>query len=228
MSLAVDNTASLYDITFRSSGYSYTKSFTMGSVSNGLLVVAAGMWLNGGTPPNTPSVKFGTQSMTLVTGTNTPSNGMRVDIWKLVAPTAGTANVTLTISSNMNMMGVGIISFSGADQTTPIDVSGIATGTAGSVTKSLTTTNANEYLIDATAHFSANTPSAHSGTALLNPTGLSEPFAGVQYAAAATAGSNSMSWTFPDPGDNWGYAIAAINPASGGGGGNTTGFFQFL
>jgi len=115
----------------------------MGSVSNGLLVVAAGMWLNGGTPPNTPSVKFGTQSMTLVTGTNTPSNGMRVDIWKLVAPTAGTANVTLTISSNMNMMGVGIISFSGADQTTPIDVSGIATGTAGSVTKSLTTTNAN-------------------------------------------------------------------------------------
>jgi hypothetical protein len=140
---------------------------------------------------------------------NSASNGaFYTEQWYLAAPASGTNNIVVTVSGTTTKLGIAAISFTGVDQTTPIDVSGSTTGTSGTVTKSLTTTNANEYLLDAVTHLSANSPSSETGTVILNDV-ASGVSTGAQYASAATAGSNSMSWTYPDPGDAWAYSVLA-------------------
>jgi hypothetical protein len=65
------------------------------------------------------SVSYGSQPMSLV-GTQSNNNQAQgyLAVYKLLAPTAGTANVTATMSPGTTVWSGGSITFTGADQTT--------------------------------------------------------------------------------------------------------------
>lgn len=211
--VTLDATASTTDTTHRSSGYGYTLSHTVGSGSNTALVVSLSMWLNGGTPTAATSVSLGSQSFTAVGNGVSNTNGIYTEQWVLANPTTGAGTITVTSSSTLDKMGIASASFFNVNQTTVYDVATSATGTVVTVTASLTTTQPNEYLVDAVAHWSANLPSSSTGTQIYAVTG-SDPCSAAQYKQVGAAGSNSMSWTFPDAGDDWAYSVLAIKPSS--------------
>lgn len=218
MALAVDATSSGVNITNQTAGGTTTVSHTC-TGSNGILIVSISAWNNGGTGTGCSSVTYNGVSMTAV-GNSTGSTGTTTgqfytEQWRLVAPSTGTNNIVATVAGKTDKLGVAAISFTGADQTTGVDVSGRTFGTSGTVTQSVTTTAASEFLIDAVCHLSANNPTSSTGTQILSSATAGTSTA-AQYAAAASAGSNSMTWTYPDPGDEWAYSVLAVKATGGG------------
>ena len=219
MALAFDAVAHTTNTTNQTSGGTTTYSHTVGSGSNLLLIVAVSFWSNGSSSAGLSGLTYNGTSMTLVSGTaQTSSSGaFYTAIYALPAPVTGTNSIVATVAGQCDKLGLASISFTGADQTTGIDAAGGTIGTSGTVTQSLTTTAASEYLVDAVSHLSANTASSNSNTSIYNDGAVGAGTAS-QYGSAASAGSNSMSWTYPDPGDQWAYSVAAVKAASGGGG----------
>src|SRR5438309_5117991 len=62
---------------------------------------------------------------------NGHGNANRVEIWSLAAPSPGTANVVVSLSGSVDVVG-GAISFSGVNQTTPFGTFVSAQGTSAS------------------------------------------------------------------------------------------------
>lgn len=216
MALAVDNTGSGINILNQIIGGTTTISFTTGSGSDRLLIVNISTWNNGGTGTGCSIVVYGLQSMTLVTGSGATNGQFYTEQWVLIAPATGTANIVATVAGKTDKLGLAAVSFTGADQITGIDINTNTTGTSDTVTASLTTSISNEYLTDCVSHLSANNPTSHTGTQIYSDATNGTSTAS-QYDIAAIAGSNSMTWIYPDPGDAWAYSVLAVK-ASGGAG----------
>src|SRR5213594_977692 len=117
-------------------------SFTDGTGTNGLLVV-------GGTVDNSAitGVTYQNIALTLaVADTQKPFTS----IWYLVNPPSGTANVVVT-SASSTPAAIGVISFNGVDQTTPIPTTAKndnANGATSPATVIITNANANSWVMD--------------------------------------------------------------------------------
>lgn len=212
MALAVDNTGDALGSTLIIGG-TVTESFLTGSGSNRLLIVSISTWDNGGTAGGCTTVTYGLQSMSLLSGSPATNGAWYTEQWVLVAPTSGTANIIATVAGTTTKIGLGTISFTGADQTTGIDTNSSATGTSGTVTKALTLGATNEYMVDAMSHNSANTSSSRTNTSIYEDA-TSGTDTAAQYGSISGSGSQSMSWTMPDPGDAWAYSVLAVKSAS--------------
>lgn len=207
MALGVDSTGSTTNITNQIIGGTTTLSFTANSAT--CLVVAISTWNNGGTGTGCTTVLYGIQPMALISGSTSSNTDFYTEIWSLLAPTTGTANIVATVSGKTDKLGLAAISFTGGNTTTAIDVQNTATGTSATVTANVTTTANSEYLVDAVSHLSANTATSGTGTIIYNDGAVGTGMA-TQYGTAATAGTNSLSWTYPDPGDKWAYSVVAV------------------
>lgn len=216
MALNIDATSHGTNTTHQSLGGTTTVSHTC-TGSNLALIVSIAMWNNGGTAAGCSGVTYNGTAMTKVTGSGQNSSGGKfyTEQWYLIAPSTGANNIVATVGGACDKLGVAGVSFTGADQTNPIDVNTTASGTGSSVTASLTTTAASEYLVDAACRLSANTATSNSGTSVLNDGAVGAAMA-VQYASAASSGSNSMSWTYPAGADEWAYSVLAVKAAAAG------------
>ncbi len=76
-------------------------------------------------------VKYGGTPLTRIGFRNGHGNANRVEIWSLTAPSPGTANVVVSLSGSVDVVG-GAISFSGVNQTTPFGTFVSAQGTSAS------------------------------------------------------------------------------------------------
>ena len=189
--------------------------------SNLVLFVTISSWKNGGTGAGATTVTYNSVSMTKVANTPASNGAFYSEIWALVNPTTGANTIATSgiVSTTTKASG---ISFTGADQTTGVDIANSTTGTTGSVTLALTLGATNEYMVDCASHLSANRPSAHSDTIVLND--ATSGASGVsQYGSKAGSGSQSMSYTYPDPGDAWAYSVLAVKAVSVGVVGTNTG-----
>lgn len=213
MAIAVDATANGVNIINQIVGGTTTVSFTTGSGSNRALIASISTWNNGGTGTGCSAVLYGLQSMTLVTGSGISNGAFYTEQWQLVAPGTGTANIVATVVGKTDKLGLGAISFTGVDQTNPIDTNNAFSGTSGTVTGSLTLSDVNEYMVDAMSHLSANTSSSHTDT-LIYENATAGTDTASQYGVKSSSGSQSMSWTMPDPGDTWAYSVLALKAAA--------------
>ena len=121
-------------------------AYKVGSGSNRLLLV-----LTSTDTVHYDSVKYGSTSLTpLVTPPNNPKlNGVDVEFWYLVNPPIGTNSITAHYTGGQDQYaGVGVYSFFGVDQTTPIANYNSASGTGLTTTVSLTNSYANSWVID--------------------------------------------------------------------------------
>ena len=111
-SVSVDNVTST-----NSEASSVTFDHTVGSGSDRLLIVQVSM-VDVDAAKDVTSVTYGGVSMTEVI--NEPGKDIRVQIFRLINPSVGTASVNVTFEQK-NKAAIGVMSFAGVDQTTPTE-----------------------------------------------------------------------------------------------------------
>lgn len=201
----LDATSNTTNITNQTAGGTTTISHTC--TGTGLcLIVSIMAWNNGGTGTGCSGVTYNGASMSPV-GNGSTNGAFYTEQWYLYGPSTGANNIVATVAGKTDKLGLTGISFT-AVSSPGTDVNTSATGTGATVTASVTTSNASEYLIDCVAHLSANNPTSGTGTQL-----LSDSASGVSTASqykAVGKGLNGLSWTYPDPGDAWAYSVTAV------------------
>jgi hypothetical protein len=184
-----------------------SQSHTTGTGQNRLMLVGISVsnW------PNTPSVSsatYGGQALTLVGSRFVDGEG--VLIYSLKNPTSGAHNVVIDYSSNPSYGSVvGVMTFSGVDQTNPLRAFASATGTGSSASVSVSSASG-ELVFDTlmNSYDKAISPGA-SQTQRWNNQG--EPTAGGSTKAGAASVTMSWSWSFSNP---WVIGAVSIKPAS--------------
>lgn len=140
------DTSNVMATQFSATASSYTKSFTVGTGSNTVLIVVAGY---GSGIPSLSSVTYAGTSMTKINKVSF-QEPTSVEIWYLVAPSTGTNNIVATASSGTAKFTLAALSIFGASQTGIPDsqhVDGSQTGSVTSYSQSTTVVAANSFLI---------------------------------------------------------------------------------
>ena len=184
-----------------SGALSITIAHTTGASVNRLMLVGIAV---GNTTAS--SVTYGGTALTLV-GTKTLAD-VNVQIYRLLNPTSGTANLVVNFSTSVSAI-IGVTTFSGVDQTTPIGT--FASNSASTNTPTITFASATGEL--------AFCALCTKGTAVTPGTGVTElwdkassPYNGAAGTAAGVA-SVTMAWTASVL-DDWAIAGVSIKPAA--------------
>lgn len=193
-----------------------------GSASDRLLLVGVTMT---GTGRTVSGITYGGTPLTLVSAKyHTDTNEARSELWRLVNPAAGSANVVVSITgAGANNTVVGAAAFSGVHQTTPLGTA--ATGEGLSLAATINVTSAADDLVFAMAsHEGAGSYTQGSGQVERWDQGLST-VTGTGSTKAGAAGSVTMTSTF-NSNEKWTMIGVPIKPAAVGGGSSTTSFTQ--
>jgi uncharacterized repeat protein (TIGR01451 family) len=197
-----------------------TVSHTTGSDANRLMLV--GISWKPDSNQNITSVTYGGVGLTQLG--HVLGNDHRVAIYYLVNPASVTANVVVDFASGHKGAFVGVSTYSGVDQTTPLGTFNSATG--DSTTASVNIASApNDLVFDTVTKekngdliVGANQIQRWNSNANVNEV------RGAGSTELATAASTTMSWTLTAQ-KKWVIAGVAIKPAAGGGGGTSTATF---
>ena len=184
-----------------------TLSHTTGSGLNRLMLVGISQKNR-----TVTSVTYGGTALTLVGEDISTSEG-RIHLYKMVNPPSGTANVVVTFNSNPDKGAIiGIVTFTGVDQTTPLGA--FASTTGNSINPSLTLTSAvGELVLDVAAIKNEELVGLGSGqTQRWNRDSNSDIIGGGSTKLGAA--STTMTWTATDS-DNWAIGAVSIKPATG-------------
>ena len=170
---------------------SLTISHTVGaSLSNSLLIV-----MHSGISQHATGATWNGTAMTLA---KQGDGGQYFNtIWYLVAPEAGTLNVIISFASQTRSNG-GVITLTGARQTSPIDQTFDANGNTGtSVSDTLTSTEADTLVMDVVMGNSSTAFGVGADQIEQTTINNSERMA-TSTENAATIGTYTMSWTKSD------------------------------
>lgn len=184
-------------------GTTRTVSHTIGSGSNGILLVGA-HYANGTTIST--SCTFNGVAMTKATFINGSPTGETQEMWYMLNPPAGTYDIVLTISSSKNMQVLGS-SYFGVQQSSQPDAT--STGNTGttSISPSVTTVARNAWIMcyaknnGATYTAGANTVLRRDGSA----SGFLDSGTG-----RTTTGSNTITATSASASHGW--VVVSIKP----------------
>lgn len=162
-------------------------------------------------------------SMTLIQSTNIPTNVNNFWMYGLVAPDTGTNTISFSFSISNSFVSAVATSYTGVDQTTPIDVSviqNLTPSTTSAYVPSITTTVDNTWVVGSFRAEQSSTFSLSTGT-------LRDGAAGIgmynydSNAAISPAGVWSTTFTRNNATDRFSGVLAALRPAGGGGGAPT-------
>jgi hypothetical protein len=192
--------------TFNNSN-SATISYTTANTANRILMVGVAAQQPNG---SVTSVTYNGIGLTKL-GNLSNSSQSRIEIWFLKAPPAGTHNVVVTNSQNDNGV-IGVMSFSGVDQTTPFGI--ITTAQGSSTTASVTVASANGELVYSVVGF-------NNGATNLTPgSGQTEYWDQTVNSSIAGSGSTktgaasvSVQWTSTSA--SWTIGAVSLKPYTG-------------
>ena len=140
--------------------------------------------------------------------------------YSLINPDTGSQNIVYSLSG-YKLLSTYSICLSGVDQTDMVEaVEETATGYSSSISDSITTLTDDAWIIAAINLQSAYALTPDSGETELNDTDHSDGNLGqfgVSYYEKATAGAETMGWSWSS-GDNYALTLFAIKPAAGAGG----------
>jgi len=166
------------------------------SGSNRLLVVGVAVGTTGSDASFVTTATYNGVAMTSISKVHSDNqtNGY-IQMFYLVNPDSGSNTVAITNNSNCDLAG-GSVSFTGVDQSTPLDspVTNFGDGTSGSVSVS---TNVGDMVIDATCNGSgfSSGGSTQTNRWLINDNSNTAAGNGASSTAAGVAGSVSMGYT---------------------------------
>jgi len=203
-SIAVDATSS-----GRFSG-DISQSHTTGSGTNRLMLVGISVSEYG--MPSINSAKYGSQNLTLVGSKFIPTGDYYegVFIYYLKNPTSGTANVVIDYASNPDFGSVvGVMTFTGVDQTTPLRAFASASGTSSSA--SVNVSSATGELVFDTLMNSYDKAITVGANQMQRWNNQGEPTAGGSTEAGASTVTMSWSWSYSNP---WAIGAVSIKPVT--------------
>ena len=157
---------------------------------------------------------YGGVSLTFLAAITESGNKNRAELWYLLAPTTGTANVVLTMGANKVFV-AGATSFSGVSQGTPFGTPVTVEGSGGASSVTVSSA-ANEVVLDVVAFRDRTGGSENSGQTArwtnTNGSGSSDAWGGSSTEPGAA--SVTMGWTSSGAGAGEFSAIGvAIKPA---------------
>jgi len=184
---------------------SYSQSHTC-SGSNRILFVGVNAI---DTPYNQiTGVTYNGVSMTLI-DSRFKASDRGTYLYRLIAPATGANNITVSASSGTRFSLDGI-SFTGVDQTTPIDVSTTQESASTTITQTVTVANANSFLVSSmftNRNQTASTNTTLAGTAVNN----------VMFYSTTSVGTGSQSLVSTQSDSTWTISVmAALKEASAG------------
>lgn len=195
-----------------------TCDITIGSGSDRVLYIAAHNDREGGDNINTPTVGGSSTGVTLVDSHSIFNPDWWQKVYRLVAPSSGTVTVGFTTGAASNLA-IGVVSYTGVDQTTPDRTPAKATGSSAAPSVSVTTTsgdvvaeffwwrsnNSNRILtFDGSQTSRINRPNSETGVGVSDET---------------SAGASVTASGIIDVSDHWMIIGVPLIAATGGGGG---------
>ena len=195
-------------------------SYTVGSGSNGLLIVEYST--RGTTSP--ASITYGGAALTRL-DTNSDSGGIvTTEIWYLKTPAAGTANIVVTMPGAAKEFSVGVSNYFNVNQTTPFGTVFKASGTSGTAVSNVVTDSAvGGIVIDSLATHQQDSTSISVGSGqtqtwnapvinlVSGQNGSADPW-GAGSREAGAAGNVTMSWTL-GASASWASLAVSLNSA---------------
>jgi hypothetical protein len=162
------------------------------------------------------SVTWNAVNLTNIAGATVDSSPNRSEIWYLLnTATTGSHNVVVTMGGSVGGIGSGAMSFTGVDQTSPIDATASNSGT-GNPSKAIVTVADNAWIAEGCL---INTSSASlavnsSQTQKWNVTDLTDgiQFAGGYRGPMTPAGSFTESWNAGTSTANYVYSLISLKP----------------
>ena len=190
-----------------SASSAWTKSTTCPTGSNRVLYIAV---VSSAVPS---SVTWNGTGLTKIVQINNGSSGYAT-IWRLIAPDEGAHDAVVNGSTMYG--GYGIYFFEGAHQTTPEDVTSVtATGTAKTVSTSITTVTDDCYIINClgVSYIFASGYTPTSPQTEVADIASSTAEGATSYKAGTTAGSHSMGYSWSGVFDSaYAHAVLAVRP----------------
>ncbi|MBI2913817.1 MAG: DNRLRE domain-containing protein, partial [Chloroflexi bacterium] len=180
-------------------------SHTVGSGSNRLLVVGVSVSYAGTT---VSGVTYGGTALTQVGVKDAPSSDGRVEIWRLLAPASGTANVVVSLTNgNLSTTVAGAVSFTDVHQTSPLGAFASASGASGNPSVAVSSA-AGEVVVD-TVMWNGSYTTLTVGAGQMQR--WNRTTSGMIGAGSTEPGAASvtMSWTV-NGGQNDSWAIGAV------------------
>lgn len=156
------------------------------------------------------SITLGAQNFTQVATETRPGSNQRIEIWRLLNPASGTANVTVTTSGNAYSTAQ-VITLENVNQTTPVDA--LSTGADGSgtaVADTITTATANAVIlmgVGGDTDPTVFTPTAPLAEILVDDAGTLRPTSS-SVRSTTTAGVYNLAYTIAPSQDFVTKAIA--------------------
>ncbi|MDZ4405378.1 GEVED domain-containing protein [Prosthecobacter sp.] len=199
---------------------SHTWAHTTGTGSNRLLLVGVAIESDiQSTLVN--SVTYSGQSLVKVGSQQSAEGEARMEIWRLVNPPSGTANVVVTLNQACDDAVVTVAStFSGVHQSTPLGTFASAQSDQGdsAPAPSLTLVSASgELVFDVLALDDADTITAPgSGQTQRMKLTQADSDSGITGAASTKAGASSVSMSWTTSPDSWALGAVSIKPATTG------------
>ena len=188
---------------------SINTSYTTGTLTDGVMIF--GVQINTGyVISGTPT--YGGQAMTLIGTFNGGGSVFNTTyLYYLKNPPSG-ANTLIANGTTPFYVYGGVATYSGVDQTTPIDASGTNSGSGTSLSKSLTTTNDGDWLVGSFWGQSTGVSiSAGSGTTFCSNLGSWAAF-GDSNGPVGSAGSYALAMSSVGT-ENLAMYIAALKPS---------------
>lgn len=174
--------------------------------SNLTAVIGFHWWDNGGVV-SISGVSYNSVGMTLVDTQKANGYVYNSSIYYLTSPATGANNASVDFNSGSYGI-AGMVTLSGTDTASPIDVSGKSQNSSTTISTSVTTNYANSYLIDHVSVPDSSAAPSPDGGQTSNWTSATRPSGGSRKATTA-AGSYSMGWTANLSGRN-GHVVVAI------------------
>lgn len=151
MDLAVDSTSSA--LKAFSAASTNTLSWPHTCSGSDRFLVASAAWWNVEGARTVSSVTYNSVGLTAVPSSSITSTdqGKSVQLWSLIAPATGANNVVITLSGNDDLIVGGAVSFTGADQSSPLGTA--VTAKADDTTPQLTLSSAADEIVVGSVSF---------------------------------------------------------------------------
>lgn len=192
-------------------GTTLTHSYTMGSVTNGYLLVGVWSRLDAG-EPTVSSATYNGVAMDILQTLQVASGG-RLTLCGLKNPASGTHNIVITMSGSISKMGIGVTSWGGVNQTTPTGTPVTNSGdnsTPATVTVSSAT---GEVVVDFVFSWQVPVSGPQVGQTQRFARQLGNGNFNIYGSSKAGAASTTLGWDLNTPtDDDWQVIAVALKP----------------
>jgi hypothetical protein len=198
-----------------------TFAHTVGANTDRCLVVTAGGWRSGGW--SISGITYDGVALTKVDHNQNVPTEDRVELWILLSPNVGTANVSITLAAAAGAeIACGATNWSGVSQTTPTGAAAKAVGNSTDVTVDVAS-GADQMVVDIVTWFNQLATAGGGQTSRWEQENGAAQMSGA-HSSEPGAATTTMSWTL-DGARDWTTMGVPLLPTGGGGGGGSSPLF---